>query len=212
MPAPCRDLRRRLFARYYDRVQTHYEEHLAGRKRELFEGIAGHVLEIGPGTGVNLAYLPREIRWAGVEPNPYMRAELARKARERGVEPEFVEVEGSRISLLDASVDVVLSTLVLCSVPAPAATLNEIRRVLRPGGRFVFVEHVAAPRGTWLRRAQRIARPLWGFMADGCRPDREIDRDIERAGFPALDMERFNVQHDVFSSIVAPHVAGVARV
>lgn len=208
----CRDLRRRLFARYYDRVQAHYEGYLAARKRELFTGIAGSVLEIGPGTGVNLAYLPRDIRWTGVEPNPYMRAELARKARERGIEPEFAQIEGSRLSVPDASVDVVLSTLVLCSVLEPAATLREIQRVLRPGGRFVFVEHVAAPRGTWLRRAQRIARPFWGFMADGCRPDREIDHDIERAGFAALDMERFNVQHDVFSSIVAPHIAGVARI
>lgn len=199
-------LRKKLFARFYDRLQKSYETGLDEHRAELLRDVQGRVLELGPGTGVNFTYFssgPGEIEWSGVEPNPHMRAELLPKARARGIEPHYCELEGNRFRADDASFDFVVSTLVLCSVPDLDATLAEIRRVLRPEGRFVFLEHVAAPRGTWERRVQRVLRPCWQYFGDGCRPDRETDRHIEEFGFASLEMDRFHAR--------LPHVCGTAR-
>ena len=196
-------LRQRLFARFYDTLQESYEQGLAERRAALLRDVRGRVLELGPGTGINFTHLPDDIEWLGLEPNPHMRARLEPKARAHGIEPRFCELDGHRFQADDASFDVVLSTLVLCSVPDLDATLSEIRRVLRPGGRFVFLEHVAAPRGTWERRVQRLLRPCWQFFGDGCRPDRETDRAIREFGFEDLRMESFHAR--------LPHVLGTAR-
>lgn len=206
-----RDVRRRLFASLYDRVQASYETRIAPRKQALFADLAGTVVEIGPGTGANLAHVPRGVRWIGIEPNPHMQARLQRRAAATSIAAEFRLASAQGLALDDDSVDVVLSTLVLCSVADPAAVLSEVRRVLRPGGRFVFIEHVAAPRRTALWRAQRLLAPLWSLMADGCRPDRELGAAIRAAGFGALALEEFRVTRHSPLDLVAPHVAGVAR-
>ena len=209
--SPLRDLRHRLFARFYDRVQAGYEERLAPRKRALLADVAGTVVELGPGTGANLAHLPRGVRWIGIEPNPHMQLRLRPRAEALGIAAQTLTASAQRLPLADESVDVVLSTLVLCSVPDPAAALVEARRVLRPRGRFVFVEHVAAPPRTMLRRAQRVLRPAWSLIADGCRPDRDLAAVIRAAGFAALELEEFRVLRGPLLDLVSPHVAGVAR-
>jgi ubiquinone/menaquinone biosynthesis C-methylase UbiE len=111
-----------------------------------------------------------------------------------------------QLGMPSASVDAVVSTLVLCSVPSVAAVLKEILRVLKPGGRFVFIEHVAAPRGTMLRFGQQFVRPLSICFADGCHPDRETGEAIEAAGFGEVKLERFRAP----LWLASPHVAGVA--
>lgn len=211
---PGARLRRRAMAAMYDRTMAEHEAFVTDRKRELFRNLSGTVLELGPGTGVNLEYLPKEagaVRWIGVEPSPYMRAKLAERARRVGIATDVrdLDEEAGRLPADDASVDVVVSTLVLCSVPDLAGTLREIRRVLKPGGRFVFLEHVAAPPGTWTRRFQRLLRPLWQFLADGCHPDRETEAAVRAAGFAGVEVERFRLE-DKAAALVAPHVAGVA--
>jgi len=203
-------IRRRLFARYYDRFQAGYDAYISERKRELFRDLHGTVLEIGPGTGANLAYVPPDVRWIGVEPNPHMHEHLRDKARAAGVTAEFRTASAQGMEADDGSVDAVVSTLVLCSVPDPRAVLSDIRRILRPGGTFRFIEHVAAPRGTWLRRGQGLVRPLWRFAADGCCPDRELGDLIRGAGFASVEMEEWRVPTTAILRIVSPHVAGIA--
>ena len=205
------DLRRRLFARLYDRVQASYDAHIAPRKKALFADLSGTVVEIGPGTGANLPHLPRGVRWIGIEPNPHMETRLRQRAAATGIAAEFRIASAQSLGFEDASVDVVLSTLVLCSVPDPAAVLAEVRRVLRPGGRFVFIEHVAAARGSTLWSLQRLFRPMWSCIADGCRPDRELGAVLRAAGFDSLQLEEFRVRRHFPLDLVAPHVAGVAR-
>ena len=199
-------LRKRLFAALLERVSRVHEPLVADRKRALLGELRGQVLEIGPGTGVNLAYLRPGVRWVGIEPNAYLRRRLLAAAAERGVDAEVRAGTAERLAAADASVDAVISTLVLCSVPDQAAALREIRRVLRPGGRFVFVEHVAAPPGTWLRWTQEVATPLWSALADGCHPARDTAAAIERAGFARVEIERFSVP----AALSSPHIAGVA--
>jgi SAM-dependent methyltransferase len=201
-------------ARWYKRVQAwvlshrsrRYDAMVAGRKRELLAPLEGTVLEIGPGAGANLQFFGRGVRLIGVEPNPYAHARLAAEAARRGVEAEVKLGTAERLPLPDRSVDAVIATLVLCTVRDPAATLREVRRVLRPGGRFVFMEHVAAPPQTGTRTAQRLIRPLWSFLGDGCRPDRDTARTIEQAGFARVQLDPFRLP----IPIVGPHLCGVA--
>lgn len=197
---------RRLFAFLMARGAAAYERRIAPRKRALFEAAGGDVLEIGPGAGPNLRYYPESVHWVGIEPNPYMHQYLVGAAAEHGLPVEIRTGTADALPAGDESVDTVVSTLVLCSVPDMDRALAEIGRVLRPGGRFLFVEHVAAPEGTSLRHVQHAIQPLWSVIGDGCHPDRETGRAIEAAGFAHVEIARFDMPYP----IVRPHIAGVA--
>lgn len=176
------------------------------RKRALFADLTGTVVEIGPGTGVNIPYLPDGTRWIGLEPNPHMHGFIREQLEGRDIDAEIRTDPAQDTGLADASVDAVISTLVLCSVPSLDATLAEIHRILTPGGRLLFIEHVAAPGDSWLRWLQTGIKPLWRPLADGCRPDRHTHAAIERAGFAPVQYERF----DTGLPVVSPHVIGTA--
>jgi len=178
------------------------------RKRQLFAGLAGTVVEIGPGTGVNLPYLPDGLRWIGLEPNPHMHDYLQERLTGRDLDAELRTDPAQNTGLPDACADVVISTLVLCSVPTLDDTLAELRRILKSGGRLLFIEHVAAPRDTWLYTLQRGIRPVWKRLADGCHPDRATGAALRRAGFSSVSFARF----DTGLPVVSPHVMGVATV
>lgn len=207
---PRAGLRKRLFARWYDKMTARYEAYISPRKRSLFTELPDTVMEIGPGTGANLAYLRKGCKWIGIEPNPYMHPQLQEKAAGLGVEAEFRLATAEAIEADDSSVEVVLGTLVLCSVPDPHQVLAEIHRVLKPGGKFYFIEHVAAPQRTWLRVWQRVMRPIWMCFADGCHPDREAGTAIRNAGFQSVELEDFRVPFPPAAPFVSPHVAGFA--
>jgi ubiquinone/menaquinone biosynthesis C-methylase UbiE len=110
------------------------------------------------------------------------------------------------LELGDATVDAVVCSFVLCSVRDQAAVLAQVRRVLRPGGRFVFAEHVAAPAGTWVRRGQHV---LAALPVVRCRPDRETAEAVTRAGFTIVDLHRFTLPGPFGAGI--PHLAGAAE-
>jgi len=208
-----RPLRR---ARWYKRAQAwilsrsnrSYDALVAEEKRTLLAPLAGTVLEIGPGGGNNLPFLRPGVRWIGVEPNPFFHERLRARGARLGIDVDVRAATAEALPAAERSVDAVVASLVLCSVRDPEATLREVRRVLRPGGRFVFVEHVAAPPGTGLRVVQRALGPVWGAFADGCHPDRDTGHLIEAAGFADVDLRRFKLP----VPIMGPHIAGVARV
>jgi SAM-dependent methyltransferase len=191
-----------VLARFNGRI----ERLLADRKRSLLSELTGTVLEIGPGTGVNLRYYSSGIRWIGVEPNPFMHPHLRKEAARLGLPIEIRQGVAEHLDCADESLEAVVSSHVLCSVRDLAGVLREVRRVLRPGGRFVFLEHVAAPAGTRLRRIQRWLRPVVRSLADGCCPDREIWAAIGAAGFERVDCQPFPLPLPV----VGPHIAGAA--
>lgn len=201
-------LRQRLFAWQYGQSDSRkLDRPLEAHKRRLLSDLAGDVLEIGPGTGANFAYLTVDIHWTGIEPNLYMHDKLKAEARRAGVTVKAVHPQTvEHLHLPDASMDAVISTHVLCSVNDQTRALAEIRRVLKPGGRFVFVEHVAAPRGSLLRKAQAAVKPVWSFVGDGCHPDRETWQMIENAGFAQVEIEHFRAPYPIAS----PHIAGSA--
>jgi SAM-dependent methyltransferase len=106
----------------------------------------------------------------------------------------------------DNSVDVVIGTLVLRCVPSPQRCLQEVLRVLEPGGRFLFIEHVAAPRGSRLRRIQNLVSPVWKRLGDGCHPNRETSVEVEGAGFENVTYQNITAP----TPIVSPQIIGVA--
>jgi ubiquinone/menaquinone biosynthesis C-methylase UbiE len=196
----------RLHALFMAKGTATYEQILAQRKRALFGDLHGTVLEIGPGAGPNLRYYPADTQWIGVEPNVHMHPYLRREAERLGRPITIITGTADQIAMPDSSVDAVVSTLVLCSVPDVATNLTEIGRVLKPGGRFLFIEHVAAPPGTRLRRVQGLIRPLWSAFADGCHPDRDTGATLDAAGFKRVRYQPFTVP----APIIGPHIMGVA--
>ena len=149
-------------------------------RRELLADLDGDVLELGAGTGANLAYYGDQVRrLLLLEPDPAMRRRLVARA------PRATVIAGSAslLPVADASFDAVVSTLVLCSVGRQDRALSEVRRVLRPDGRLLLIEHVAAGGDTRLRTAQHLVSPLWSRLAGGCSLERQTRSALAAAGF-----------------------------
>lgn len=199
-------LRQRWLAFVFRRGNRTYENKVEARKRALLTELQGTVVEIGPGAGANLRYFGTGVRWVGFEPNPHMRAALVVEAARLGRAVDLRQGRGEATGLEAGTVDAVVCTLVLCSVPDVDAVLREAARILKPGGTFVFVEHIAAPAGSWLRRLQKFVKPIWRLVNDGCDPERETVAAIERT-FDLSGVDRFRVPFP----IVSPHASGVAR-
>lgn len=187
-----------------------YPEHtnLAQLKQTLLGNIEGTVLEIGPGAGVNLSYYPKDIHWVGIEPNIFMFSYLEKEAKNQGLKQfELRQGFAEKIPAKDNSIDVVVSTHVLCSVANIESSLKEIYRVLKPKGSFIFLEHIAAESGTVTRCIQNGIEPVWKILFDNCHPNRETPLFLEQAGFETLRYQKFRLSFP----IVSPHVAGIAH-
>jgi ubiquinone/menaquinone biosynthesis C-methylase UbiE len=173
-----------------------YINHIGRRhKRAAFGGIdADEVLELGAGVGANLAYLRPGTRLVAVEPSRRMHDRLRRRAAAAGVELDLIPHGAEHLPLEDGSMDEVICSLVLCTVADPGRVLAEARRVLRPGGRLRFVEHVAAPRWSPRRWLQRLLRRPWSWLYEGCTLDRDTGRHLRAAGFGEVEIrhERFH--------------------
>ncbi|WP_312178633.1 class I SAM-dependent methyltransferase [Arthrobacter sp.] len=165
----------------------------------LIGTLRGRVLEIGAGTGGNLGLLASEAEWIGLEPDPGRRQELDTAAASRG-RPAALANPAEDTGLASGSVDAVLATKVLCSVADPAAVLAEVLRVLKPGGRAVFAEHVAAPEGSFKRGLQRAVSPFSARWDHGCRWDRDSAVLLAEAGFRGR-MESLNVSQGILPSV-----------
>jgi ubiquinone/menaquinone biosynthesis C-methylase UbiE len=201
-------LRKRFFAWMLKNGDAYSHKLYGSFKRELFKNIDGRIVEIGPGTGVNFQYLPTSIDWVGIEPNEAFFDSLKGQARERRISAHILKGDASQIPVDDNSTDAVLSTLVLCSVGDPAKVLAEIKRVLKPGGKLIFLEHVAAPKHTSLRMAQNIFNPLNRIAADGCNCNRETWSYLKQAGFSELEISPVRMKGVL--RLHSPHIMGYA--
>jgi ubiquinone/menaquinone biosynthesis C-methylase UbiE len=198
-----------IFAALYDPKSASAERRWMGeRRRRLLAGARGVVLEIGGGTGANLAHYRNVDRVIIAEPDPFMRNRIGPKLEEARVPVEVSAAGAEALPYPDGSFDTVVSTLVLCTVPDQEAALDEVRRVLRPGGWLLFIEHVRAA-GSAARWQDRL-EPLWRRLLGGCHPNRDTVAAIVEAGFEIETFESF-YPPDPLSGLM-PHVQGSATV
>ena len=198
-----------IFAALYDPMAASAERRWMGeRRRRLLAGAHGAVLEIGGGTGANLPHYRDVDRVIVAEPDSFMRKRLGQRLADARVPVEISDAEAEALPFPDGGFDTVVSTLVLCTVPDQEAALGEVRRVLRPGGRLLFIEHVRAE-GSTARWQDRLERP-WGWLFAGCHPNRETVAVIEEAGFEIEAFESFLPPDPL--SFLLPCVQGSATV
>ena len=181
-------------------------------RARLLADLVGRVLEVGAGTGSNFPHYPDAVtEVVAVEPEPRLRGQAEQAARSTTVPVAVVDGVADRLPADDSSVDAVVTTLVLCSVPDQASALAEIRRVLRPGGRLFFWEHVRAD-STGLARVQRVLdATIWPAVGGGCHTGRDTMSAIAAAGFAVERLERFRFPESGPAMPASPHVLGTAR-
>jgi ubiquinone/menaquinone biosynthesis C-methylase UbiE len=199
-------IRERLFAGLYDPMSARAERKFgAEAKRKLLANARGRVLEIGVGTGLSFPHYPADVEVTGVEPSAPMLRRAKQRAEELGLDVTLVQAPAEELPFHDGSFDTVVSLVVLCTVRDQEAALAEMRRVLRPGGRLLFIEHVRSDDPAVARRQDRYARP-WGWFACGCQPNRDTLAAIEHAGFEVVEVE--HEERPEIPALVRPHVKG----
>jgi SAM-dependent methyltransferase len=193
----------RIFAALYEPVTARCERRgLAAIRRDLLAHARGRVLEVGAGTGRNVEHYPSGVDVVYTEPDPHMAKRL--RARAENVVTATVEA----LPFADDSFDTVVSTLVLCTVSDVPAALAEVRRVLVPGGAFLFLEHVRADTGTPLAWWQnRLHRP-WRALAGGCNCNRDVVGFLTANGFAPEDVRR--TSESFMPPLLRPLARGVA--
>jgi ubiquinone/menaquinone biosynthesis C-methylase UbiE len=196
-----------LMAAVYDRFMKVSEEACLGRWRaDLLRDLSGEVLEVGAGTGSTLGLYPKAVtRLVMAEPDPHMRRKLLEK---RGT-IEVSDAPAEKLPFDQASFDAVVCSLVLCSVRDQAAALAEIARVLRPGGRLLFLEHVAADGKPERLKWQGRIEPVWKHLMGNCHLTRRTEAAIAAAGLDIETIQRESIRKAL--PIVRPSIRGVAR-
>lgn len=160
------------------------------QRKKVVPEASGRILEVGMGSGLNMPYYdPSKVEKVyGLEPSEDMRALAAKRVANAPFEVEFIDLPGEEIPLEDNSVDTVLLTYTLCTIPDTAQALAQMKRVLKPGGKLLFSEHGAAPDESVKKWQERI-NPYWKPIAGGCNLNCAIPQLLEQAGFKINDMD-----------------------
>ena len=197
------------FAAIYDRMLGKTERAgLGEHRRALLAAATGDVLEIGGGTGANLEYYGDTVRSLTlVEPEKPMLKRLERHVEQRAPKAKVLRAPAEDLPFNDASFDVVVSTLVLCTVDDVPRALRELRRVLRPRGKLLFIEHVRSD-DEKLARTQDRMLPINVRIGHGCHPNRRTLDSIRDAGFEIASLERDTLKHT--PKFIRPLIVGVA--
>ncbi|MGH7550608.1 MAG: class I SAM-dependent methyltransferase [Gemmatimonadota bacterium] len=178
----------RIFPWIMERTDT---PELREERRRAVSEASGRVLEIGVGTGANLPFYGEAVRSVtAIEPSAGMNRRAAQNREDARVAVRLVAGSAERLPFQDGAFDTVVAVLVLCTIPDVVLALEETRRVLAPGGRLVFLEHVLAP-DPGVERWQRRVQPLWGRLGCGCVLARDTERRIAEAGFEIEAIDRF---------------------
>ncbi|MBC6445960.1 class I SAM-dependent methyltransferase [Actinokineospora xionganensis] len=205
-----RHLQRPIFSKVYLKISDAVERNGAPRyRRALVNGLSGQVVEVGPGNGLGLVHYSAPVtKVVAVEPDDLLRSHARLAAARAEVEVEVVDGHADALALPDESCDAAVVSLMMCSVPDPAHALQELRRVLRPGGELRFFEHVRSD-VRWVAFAQTALTPITRALAGGCHFDRDLVGMVVAAGFELGAVDRFRFAHGKGTPAI-PHVLGVA--
>jgi len=191
------------------KILSGYMDYLFGKsKKDLFENHSETVIEIGSGAGANMRYLRKGTKLIAIEPNIHMHTNLKKSADKYGIDLEIKTLIGESIDLPDNSCDFVISTLVLCTIENPIQCINQIKRILKPSGVFVFIEHVKADDNSILAFIQKLVHKPWHWFFEGCNTNRDTKSLLESSGFSSLELENYNL-YSPFIPIV-PQIRGKA--
>lgn len=175
------------------KVLSGYMNYLFGKsKRKLFKGHPETVVEIGPGAGANMRYLKKGTKLIAIEPNIHMHTNLKKSAKKYGIDLEIKAMVGEAVDLPDNSIDFVACTLVMCTVTNPYQCVEQIKRILKPSGVFIFIEHVKAKENTVVSFIQNLTFKPWFWFFEGCNTKRDTKSLLESAGFSSLVLEEYN--------------------
>lgn len=202
----------RIFAAAYNALFAGLERAgLADKRRELVAQATGATLELGAGTGHNLAHYPAAVsRLVLTEPDPHMAKRLREQVAESGrTDAEVLEAGAEALPVGDDEFDTVVATLVFCTIPDPHAALNEVARVLKPGGRMLFMEHVRSGSERRARWQDRL-NPVQNFCFGGCNLNRPTATTIRSSPLEVEEL-RDDRMPRVGGPLVEPMVVGVAR-
>lgn len=180
------------FARLYERISAESERRGTAEYRDrALAGLAGRVIEVGAGNGMNFSHYPATVtEVVAVEPENNLRSLAEHAAATAPVPVKVVAGHGDALLFDEASFDAAVVSLVLCSVPEPGHFLAEVRRVLKPGGQLRFFEHVRSS-SPLIGVFQDVITPVWGVIGGGCHLNRDSRAVIEAAGFEIDELDRF---------------------
>ena len=205
-------LRSWLMAKVYDTVMRRAEKECFSKWRsDLLENLSGSVAEVGAGTGVNMFYYPAIIsKLVLTEPDPNMLKILRKRAKQRNdITVQIHQATVEQLPFLDDSFDFVVCTFLMCSVSVPQDSLSEIFRVLKSGGEYLFLEHVANTDNNRAYKWQKRIEPIWRFVGGNCHMTRNTAYEIETSGFEILDLHHEYMTGG--SPIINPFIRGVAQ-
>jgi ubiquinone/menaquinone biosynthesis C-methylase UbiE len=200
----------RLFSACYDSFLKGTEEAgLSDKRAALVAQAQGETIEIGAGTGLNLEHYPDGVtRLVLTDPDPHMTKRLRKKVAASSREAEIIEAGGEKLPFPDDSFDTAVATLVLCTAPDAVGALSEVKRVLKPGGRFLFLEHVRSHDPGTAKWQDRLELP-WTYLADGCHPNRDTLAAIKASGMTVEGVEDDKLPKA--PPVVRPLIIGSAR-
>ncbi|KAK3755696.1 hypothetical protein QZH41_008939 [Actinostola sp. cb2023] len=203
-----------VFSHIHNRAVLNKKKELFSTMKTTMDSIPGDILEIGSGTGANFSFFPKGSTVIALDPNPHMEKYLKQNASEfpnvtikkviTGFAEDLSDIE-------DNSLAIVVCTLTLCSVQDVASVLQEVKRVLKPGGRLFYVEHVSDSDGKWRHTFQKFLDRVWMYLSDGCSCARDIPTYLDNAGYSCVSYEKFSAdQLTIFAWLMRPHIVGYA--
>ena len=186
-------LYQKLFANFYDVFMHDFEKKLFKKRKNLLSNLEGNILGVGEGTGVNFKFYPKETTVYSVEPSKAMLEKAKLKANDKGNITFYnygINDQALDNELEEKSMDAIVCTLVLCTIPDPVLALDNFKRWLKPTGKLIIMEHIHAAKPL-NKTLQNIINPAWKVVGDGCHLNRNTDALIKEAGFLPLNEEYF---------------------
>jgi ubiquinone/menaquinone biosynthesis C-methylase UbiE len=171
------------------------QPHIAARRQELLSDVEGDVLEIGVGTGLNLAHYPQCVRQlTTIDPNPGINKRLRKRIQQSQLEVDQRTIGGEQLPFDDNRFDVVVTTFTLCSIADAATAVREIYRVLKPAGRYLLLEHGLCP-DPKVQRWQKRPTPMQRVIAAGCRLDVDVRKNVADSPFSSIEITNYYLEH-----------------